>query len=652
MSRVLVGLCGVVLLVGDVADAQQSRDTTFLEPVVVTATRNPLARPSVVSGVSVLDGATLRSLGVTQVLDALRLMPGLDIAQTGSYGGGTSLFLRGGESDYVKVLVDGVPVNDPGGAFDFAHLTTDNVERIEMVRGPSSVLYGSDAVSGVVQIFTRRGQGAPRAEFGVRAGTYSSVVVDGGLSGSTETVDYSFSLSRSTTNGSYAFNNDYDNMVLSGTARVRPDRRTMAAIALRYTDAEYHYPTDGVGAVVDQNSFSVQDRIVGSVDVSRFFTDRLEGQLLLALNQTDGGIDDQSDGPADTLGFYGYKSLQVVERRSADLRVNLHLDAASVVTGGVQIEGEDERSSNESLSQYGPSTASQEASRGSRAYYAQVQASPVDGLALNAGVRVDDNDTFGTFLTYQGGATYRFATGTRLRAAAGKSFKEPTFFENFANSAFVIGNPDLEPERSRSWEVGAEQTLLQGRLLAGVTYFDQQFRDLVQYTAMPANFGDPNYFNIAAADASGLEFEARARVNKLELDGSYTHLNTEVTDAGFDTGPGAAFVAGQRMLRRPTGAMSFGARYVLDRAMVGLNVRHVGARDDRDFSTYPATPTTLVSYTKVDASTSWTVSPGGEAMPDFTVTLRVDNVLDRQYQQVFGFPARGRTVMVGGRVGF
>jgi vitamin B12 transporter len=201
-------------------------------------------------------------------------MPGLDVAQTGSFGGGTSLFLRGGESDYVKVLIDGVPVNDPGGAFDFAHLTTDNVERIEMVRGPSSVLYGSDAVSGVVQIFTRRGQGAPQAEVGVRAGTYSSVVVDGGLSGSTETVDYAFSLSRSTTNGSYAFNSNYDNMVLSGTAHVRPDERTRARIALRYTDAEYHYPTDGVGLVVDRNSFSVQDRIVGSLDVSRFFTGR------------------------------------------------------------------------------------------------------------------------------------------------------------------------------------------------------------------------------------------------------------------------------------------------------------------------------------------------------------------------------------------
>jgi vitamin B12 transporter len=386
--------------------------------------------------------------------------------------------------------------------------------------------------------------------------------------------------------------------------------------------------------------------------MSRYFTDRLEGQLLLALNQTDGSMDDQSDGPADTLGFYGYKSLQAVERRSADLRANFHVDDASVVTAGVQIESESERSFNELLSQFGNSTSSQESTRGSRGYYAQFQAVPLDGLAVNGGVRVDDNDTFGTFFTYRGGVTYRFVMGTRLRGAGGKAFKEPTFFENFANSAFVVGNPELEPERSTSWEVAAEQELFDGRALIGVTYFDQRFRDLVEYNPMPPNPGDPNYFNVAAADASGLEFEARARAGVIEFDGSYTRLHTEVTDAGFDDGPGAAFVAGERMLRRPTHAGSVGARYAAERASIGINFRHVGNRDDRDFSTYPTAPVVLESYTRVDLSTAWTFGSSEDRLPDLTVTLRVANLFDREYQEVFGFPARGRAVMVGGRVGF
>jgi vitamin B12 transporter len=129
-------------------------------------------------------------------------------------------------------------------------------------------------------------------------------------------------------------------------------------------------------------------------------------------------------------------------------------------------------------------------------------------------------------------------------------------------------------------------------------------------------------------------------------------LNTEVTDAGFDDGPGAAFVEGERMLRRPTDALSLGARFVSERATVGVYLRHVGDRDDRDFSTYPATAVTLASYTKVDLSTALTVGSAENRLPDLTITFRVANLFNREYQEVFGFPARGRTVMFGGRVGF
>src|SRR5881628_2604501 len=144
----------------------QGQDTITLKPVVVTATRVPAPRDAVPAAVTVLTGDALRARGIRTVADALRLVPGAAVMQTGSFGGQTSLFLRGGESDYVKVLVDGVPQNTPGGAYDFANLTTDNVERIEVVRGPASVLYGSDAMTGVVQIFTRDGRGPARGTVG------------------------------------------------------------------------------------------------------------------------------------------------------------------------------------------------------------------------------------------------------------------------------------------------------------------------------------------------------------------------------------------------------------------------------------------------------------------------------------------------------
>src|SRR5438034_9826992 len=154
--------------------AAQVPDTVMLNPVVVTATRFPRSAAGVPAAVTVLRGVDLRAQGIHTVLEALRDVPGAAVVQTGSFGGQTSLFLRGGQSNYVKVLVDGVPVNQPGGSYDFANLTTDNVDRIEVLRGPASVLYGSDAVTGVVQIFTRWGTGPGQADLSLQVGTYGT----------------------------------------------------------------------------------------------------------------------------------------------------------------------------------------------------------------------------------------------------------------------------------------------------------------------------------------------------------------------------------------------------------------------------------------------------------------------------------------------
>src|SRR5213593_2139188 len=223
-------------LVPAVLGAQRPGDTVQLEPVVVTATRLPTRAGAVPEAVTVLSGAELRAAGITTVFEALREVPGAAVVQTGSFGGQTSLFLRGGQSNYVKVLVDGVPVNQPGGSYDFANLTTDNVDRIEVLRGPASVLYGSDAVTGVVQIFTRRGVGRARATAGVRGGTYGRLAWDAAASGGSDAASYALSVSRFSSDGTYAFNNRYHNTVFSGLARVATDDRTDATLTVRYCD--------------------------------------------------------------------------------------------------------------------------------------------------------------------------------------------------------------------------------------------------------------------------------------------------------------------------------------------------------------------------------------------------------------------------------
>jgi vitamin B12 transporter len=628
------------------AQAQEPADTAALAPLVVTATRIPTRRSALNASVTVLQGADLRAEGIRTVADALREMSGMHVVRQGSYGGLTSVFVRGGESDYVKVLVDGVPLNQPGGAIDFANLTTDNVDRIEIVRGPTSVVYGSDAVSGVIQVFTHHGSGRLGAEASVRGGSFGTIEADLGIDGGSDVVSYSLAASRSATDGIYPFNSSYENLVASGALRVTPDNRTDIGLALRYGDSDYHVPTDFTGALADSNAFQERKDLAVSLDAGRFFSSRVEGRLLLAVNQKDGGFEDQPDGPADTLGFFGSSSHESVSRRSADLRANWHATGTEVVTLGAEIESERGTSASSSLSQFGTSTDSLDVRRNNLGVYGQLQAAPLDGLAFTLGARLDENEQFGTFFTYRGGVNYAWSSGTRVRASLGKAFKEPTFYENFAASPFARGNPDLDPERALSWEIGVEQEIGSTSVVLGATYFHQRFDDLIQYTAVAPEPDAPNYFNLAAANALGVEVELRGEpLRGLDLGASYTYLHTEVIDAGADEGPGAGFVEGERLLRRPTHALSADVSYrVRERAFASLRLNYVGERDDRDFGTFPATPVTLPWYVTLDLAAEATLWRG------LAATFRVDNLLDEEYEEVYGFVAPGRRWLVGGKV--
>jgi len=629
--------------------AQDFPDTVRLREVVVTATRLPTPLAATTAAVTVLTGDELKAHGFATVADALRLVPGADVVESGPRGGTTSLFLRGGESGYVRVLLDGVPLNPPGEAYDFANLTTDDVERIEIVRGPASVLYGSDAVSGVVQVFTRQGLGPARWDASARGGTFGSRGLDIGVTGGGAggIAAGSLSWSRFQTDGIYAFNNRYRNDVASGSVRLAPDARTTARLAVRYTDDVYHYPTDPSGNVVHHNQYTTGREAVASLDAGRFFTPRVEGRLLLGLRESRGRVDQEPDGPGDTLGFYGFQSYDRLSRRSADARLNLYAAGGTVLTGGAALETEAERGSNASQSQFGPSSGSLVVSRWNRAYYGQAVSDLDERLALNAGVRLEDNHAFGTFLTYRAGIAYRRG-GTRLRAALGSAFKEPSFFENYA-TGYVIGNPTLKPERSTSWDAGLEQSLVAGRLRLSATWFAQRFRDLIQYTSTAPVSGGPNYYNVAAANASGLELEARAWLaRRLDVTARYTYLATRAADSGFD---GATFALGRRLLRRPTHAASFDAAYgAPGRASASLTVQYVGDRDDEDFSVFPGRRVVLPTYLRVDLGGELPLLAGRGARPRVMATARVENLFDERYEQVLHFPARRRALFVGMRV--
>ncbi len=648
-----------VSLLPSVATAQRTaRDTVRAPIIVVTATRSPLPAERVPSAVTVIRGEQLRREGITTVADALRQVPGLVVVQSGSYGGLTSVFIRGGESKYAKVLVDGVPVNEAGGAFDFASLTTDNLDRIEIVRGPASVLYGSDAMAGVIQLFTRTGGGPPVAEFSARGGGYGSYDADASMRGGDLPLDYSFGLARHATDGIHAFNSESRSTIGSaslGTRAARYDSR----LSVRYTDGAFHFPTNGSGQVVDSNSARKEGRVSVGLDAGYRLAPRAELRFSLASLDVHALSENQPDSPGDKGGYY-FSTGDRSRRRSGDLRVDLALPASTLLTLGAQVEREWQESM--TASNFGNNAFT--ARRRSSGAYTQLLLAPDDRYTVTLGGRLEHNEQFGEFFTYRSAGSVQVRPGTRVRASVGTAFREPTFLENFGG-AFVIGNPALAPEHAVSVDAGIEQSIGAWATL-GATYFHNSFRNLIDYKYSPT---EPNYFNLARTRTAGAEVEGRVTLPAgFHADAALTYLATRVVDPGTSKAVTALFAPGARLLRRPMHVLDVGVGHRSARAGLDVRAHRVGTREDNYFAPdFSVSHVTLRPYTRVDLSADAGVAQSLAGRGAVRLTLRAENLFDARYTDVAGFNydfartddaslaqtgyrAAGRRVLVGAAV--
>ncbi|HET9132714.1 MAG TPA: TonB-dependent receptor [Gemmatimonadales bacterium] len=621
--------------------------------LVVTATRGAGDLRAVPAATTVLQGDDLRARGIVFVSDALREVPGMALVQTGSYGAVQSLFLRGGESDYVKVLLDGVPLNAPGGSLNLAHLTTDDLDRIEIVRGPASVLYGADAMSGVIQLFTRRGAAGMRGDAEVRGGSFGATDLRGRLSTGHGAVSLSASGSRFGSDGIYDFNNTYRNAVGSARLAIDGGARGRVAVTGRLGDAIARFPTDGAGRPTDRNQRTTDVSRALGVEATRALSSRVTLTAQGFAQRLRAGFADELDSPGDTTGF-GFAGTRrgTTRRRGADLRADWRAVPAVLLSVGTGLEREDERQDAITRSNFGTGsfadTTAFEADRTTRHAYTQLLAE-TGRVSLQAGARLDDNSAFGQFGTWRVGASWRPRAAWRIWGATGTAFKAPTFSELFAASAFEVGNAGLDPERSRNVEIGTELALAAGRASVSVTAFRQRFRDLIQYVS--AAPGEPTYTNLGGAEARGLELSGRAAVSgALAVRAHWTLLATEVTDTGAVSS--VTFTEGSRLLRRPASTLSATADLAIRRARLSGTVTRVGERDDADFRDFPAARVALPSYVLVDVALDAPVVGFGAGTRGVDLTVRVENLLDAAYEQVVGFPGRGRTVLAGGRVRF
>lgn len=635
------------------AAAQTHDDSLRLGDLVVTATRAPMPEQQLPAAVTVLRGDDLRARGITQVLDALREVPGLTVVQTGSYGAQTSVFLRGGESDYVKVLLDGVPLNVPGGGLNFANLTTADLDRIEIVRGPASVLYGADAMSGVIQLFTRSAGSRSSGELTGRGGTFGSSDVNGNLGLVRGRWQASATGARVNTDGTYAFNSQYRNAMGSLRAGYDAGADGHALLTARYDDAVAHFPTDGSGVPVDHNQFTTEHSLALALDLARGLgaatTVHVQGFGARLLQ----GATNREDSPADTTGLDFIEDRSgVTWRRGFDARIEQQLRGWALLTIGTGIEHETDNESDIGLSNFGygiaPDTAASQGERTSDNVYGQLVASPVRQLTMQLGARFDHNSAFHNFETWRAGASWQPTADGRVWASIGTAFKAPTFSQLFASSAYEVGNPNLLPVRSQNGEVGAE--VRPGRLpvRVGLTAFWQQFHNLIQYVnAAP---GDPNYENLGAAKSRGVEATASGNLTRqLALTAQWTWLHTEVTDTGAASS--VSDELGQSLIRRPGQSGSATLSWRQGGWLVSGTVTRSGSRDDVDFSGPVSERVTLPGYTTVDAALEIPVT-GRARRNGVELTFRGENLFDADYLQTVGYPGRGRTLLAGAGLHF
>ncbi|PYK36079.1 MAG: hypothetical protein DME54_02425 [Verrucomicrobia bacterium] len=597
-------------------------ETAQSEPVVVSATRFDIPLEQSPASVSVISSEELEHKQIERVSDALREVPGLSVVQTGTAGQLTSVFTRGLRSEHTQVLLDGIPINQGlQGAFNFADFTTDDIGRIEVVRGPQSTLYGPRALAGVIQIFTKQGEGPPGITLSAEGGSYNTFREWAESDGKIDNFDYSIGASRLDTDNARP-NNNYRNTAAIADIGWSPNEQLRIGSLFTYSVSD----TGNPNTIFDPrpiDHFLTERWLIGP-HIDWKATDWWEHKFIFAYDHERQINDPNEDG------FVG-PTRALFERTQIDYQNDLRPASWLTVTSGFffsRVNAGQERPF--VLQIFGPQPTFVSDHTEEIAGFLQTTLMPIENLIFVAGGRFDHFNQFGGVWTYRFAGSYKIdKTNTALHSSVATGFSPPSSQDKIFGTNFA-----LKPERDFAWDIGVRQELWQNRVSLGLTYFHNDLSNAIGSNSLFQTL------NLGAAETQGLEAELRAQpITNLLFTASYTYLDAEKTSS-----KDISQLQGARLPRRPRNEVYLSASYLWWKKLrTTIEAKFVNAREEINFG---GPNFDIEDYSFVNVAAEYEINP------HMSIFGRIDNLTGEHYAEVFGFPNLGTAAYAGMKVRF
>jgi len=592
------------------------------EEVIVSATRFDIPLDQSPASVSVITSEDIEQKQTQRVSNALREVPGLSVVQTGTAGQLTSVFTRGLRSEHTQVLLDGVPINQGlQGAFNFADLTTDDIDRIEVVRGPQSTLYGPRALAGVIQIFTKEGEGTPTIMLSGEGGSYDTFREWLESEGKIDQFDYSIGASRIDTDNARP-NNQYRNSAAIANVGWSPNDQLRISSLFTYSLSDTGNPNTIFDPKPLDNFLTERWLIAPHIDLR--ISDWWEHKLIVSYDHERQLNDPNEDG------FVG-PTRALFERTQIDYQNDLRPTSWLTLTSGFfysRVNAGQERPF--VLQIFGPQPTFVSDHTQETAGFLQATATPIENLIFVAGGRFDHFNQFGDVWTYRFAGSYKIdKTNTTLHSSVATGFSPPSSQDKIFGNNF-----GLKPERDLGWDIGIRQQLWENRVVLGLTYFHNDLSNVIGFDGLF------DTLNLGAAETQGLEAELRAQpIADLVFTATYTYLDAEKTSSADINQP-----EGARLPRRPRNEVYVSASYFwFKRLRTIAEAKFVNAREELNFG---GPNFDIEDYSFVNIAAEYEVNP------HLSIFGRIDNLTNEHYAEVFGFPALGRAAYGGVKVRF